>query len=150
MKKIIATLIFAVALSVPAFSQDNNKADNIIGEYLTDRGGSKSKVRVTKSTDGTYTAQIFWVENPLDKNGNKRKDVKNPDKSLRNTDIDKVVIVKGLKYDKEEKEWNGAKIYDPSKGIRVNVEAEFVEAGNLKLFGNIWGIGTTIYWQKIK
>lgn len=106
MKKIIATLIFAVALSVPAFSQDNNKADNIIGEYLTDRGGSKSKVRVTKSTDGTYTAQIFWVENPLDKNGNKRKDVKNPDKSLRNTDIDKVVIVKGLKYDKEEKEWN--------------------------------------------
>lgn len=150
MKKIIATLIFAVALSVPAFSQDNNKADNIIGEYLTDRGGSKSKVRVTKSTDGTYTAQIFWVENPLDKNGNKRKDVKNPDKSLRNTDIDKVVIVKGLKYDKEEKEWNGAKIYDPSKGIRVNVEAEFVEAGKLKLFGNIWGIGTTIYWQKIK
>lgn len=151
MKKIITLFICAIAFSISSIAQNfNNSADNIIGEYLTDRGGSKSKVRVTKAADGTYTAQIFWVEQPLDENGKKRKDVKNPDKSLRNVDIDKVVVVKGLKYDKEEKEWNGAKIYDPSKGIRVNVEAEFVEANKLKLFGNIWGIGTTIYWTKIK
>lgn len=151
MKNIIITLICAVAFSMPAISQNyNDNADNIIGEYLTDRGGSKSKVRITKAADGTYTAQMFWVENPYDKDGKKRKDVKNPDKSLRNTDIDKVILVKGLKYDKKEKEWSGAKIYDPSKGIRVNVEAEFVDEKRLKLFGNIWGIGTTIYWQKIK
>ena len=151
MKKIIIMLVCAIACNMSLFAQNyNDKADNIIGEYLTDRGGSKSKVRVTKASDGTYTAQLFWVENPLDKNGNKRKDVKNPDKSLRNVDIDKVVIVKGLKYDAEDKEWNGAKIYDPSKGLRVNVEAEFIEPGKLKLFGNIWGIGTTIYWQKLK
>ncbi len=151
MKKFLLAMIAAVSLAFPATAQSlNNNGDDIVGEYLTDRGGSKSKVRVTKSTDGTYNAQIFWVENPLDKNGNKRKDIKNPDKHLRNIDIDKVVIVKGLKYDKEDKEWNGAKIYDPSKGIRVNVEAEFVEPDKLKLFGNIWGIGTTIYWQKLK
>ena len=151
MKKLIFTLLWATMLAMPSFAQSINKnGDEIIGEYLTDRGGSKSKVRVTKETNGTYTAQIFWVENPLDKNGNKRKDVNNPDKNLRNVDIDKVVIVKGLKFDKSEGEWNGAKIYDPSKGIRVNVEAEFVDAKKLKLFGNIWGIGTTIYWTKIK
>ena len=151
MKKTIFTLICAMMLSIPSFAQSINKnGDEIIGEYLTDRGGSKSKVRVTKAADGTYTAQMFWVEKPLDSNGNKRKDVKNPDKSLRNVDIEKVVIVKGLKFDKEEGEWNGAKIYDPSKGIRVNVEAEFVDAKKLKLFGNIWGIGTTIYWTKLK
>lgn len=150
MKKIIS-LIAAMALCMPVLAQNyNDKADNIVGEYLTDRGGSKSKVRVTKENGGTYRAQIFWVEKPLDKNGNKRKDVKNPDKNLRSVDIDKVVIISGLKYDVEEKEWNGAKIYDPSKGMRVSVEAEFVEPKKLKLFGNIWGIGTTIYWQKIK
>ena len=151
MKKLIFTLLWATMLAMPSFAQSINKnGDEIIGEYLTDRGGSKSKVRVTKETNGTYTAQIFWVENPLDKNGNKRKDVNNPDKNLRNVDIDKVVIVKGLKFDKSDGEWNGAKIYDPSKGIRVNVEAEFVDAKKLKHFGNIWGIGTTIYWTKIK
>ena len=151
MKKIIFTLISAIMFAIPTFAQEINKnGDEIIGEYLTDRGGSKSKVRVTKAEDGTYTAQLFWVQNPLDKNGNKRKDVKNPDKNLRNVDIDKVVVIKGLKFDKSEGEWNGTKIYDPSKGIRVDVEAEFVDAKKLKLFGNIWGIGTTIYWTKLK
>lgn len=151
MKKLLVTLICVIAFTVPSLAQNmNDKGDNIVGEYLTDRGGSKSKVRVTKAADGTYTAQVFWVEKPLDKNGNKRKDVKNPDEKLRNVDIDKVVIVKGLKYIKEDKEWGDAKIYDPSKGIRVNVSAEFIEPKKLKLRGTILGIGTTIYWQKLK
>lgn len=128
----------------------NDKADNIVGEYLTDRGGNKSKVRITRNAQGTYDVQVFWVEKPLDENGNKRKDVKNPDKSLRNVDIDKVVLVKGLKYDADDKEWSGAKIYDPTKGMRVNATATFVSKDKLKLRATILGIGQTIYWQKIK
>lgn len=71
-------------------------------------------------------------------------------KSLRNVDIDQVVIVKGLKYDAEDKTWGSTKIYDPSKGIRVNVTAEFETADKLKLRGTILGIGTTLYWTRIK
>ena len=145
------TILCTLMVTLPSFAQGiNDKADNIVGEYLTDRGGSKSKVRVTKSEDGTYSAQVFWVEKPLDAQGNKRKDVKNPDKNLRNVDIDQVVIVKGLKYDAKEKTWGDAKIYDPSKGIRVNVTAEFETTDKLKLRGTIFGIGTTLYWNRIK
>ena len=151
MKQFMISILCALVFAMPSFAQGiNDKADNIVGEYLTDRGGNKSKVRVTKEADGTYSAQVFWVEKPYDAKGNKRKDVKNPDKSLRNVDIDQVVIVKGLKYDKKDKEWGGAKIYDPSKGIRVNVTATFETADKLKLRGTIMGIGTTLYWTRIK
>ena len=144
-------LLCAMAFVLPSIAQGiNDNADNIVGEYLTDRGGSKSKVRVTKNANGTYRAQVFWVEKPLDANGNKRKDVKNPDKSMRNVDIDQVVVVDGLKYDAKDKSWGDAKIYDPSKGIRVNVTAEFVDSKKLKLRGTILGIGTTLYWTRIK
>lgn len=149
MKNLLMTLICALAMIMPSMGQDNSKADNIIGEYLTDRGGSKSKVRVTKETDGTYTAQVFWVEHPLDVEGNKRKDVKNPDKELRKVDIDQVIIIKGLEYNIKDQKWGDTKIYDPSMGIRVNVTAEFVEPKKLKLRGTILGIGTTIYWTKL-
>ena len=145
------TILCTLMVALPSFAQGfNDKADNIVGEYLTDRGGNKSKVRVTKNPDGTFSAQVFWVEKPFDAKGNKRKDVKNPDKNLRNVDIDQVVIVKGLKYDAEDKTWGGTKIYDPSKGIRVNVTAEFESADKLKLRGTILGIGTTLYWTRIK
>ena len=151
MKKLMMIFMGALMMVLPSFAQGiNDKADNIVGEYLTDRGGSKSKVRVTKNVDGTYDAQVFWVEKPLDAKGNKRKDVKNPDKNLRNVDIDQVVVVKGLKYDADDKVWGDTKIYDPSKGIRVNLTAEFESSEKLKLRGTILGIGTTIYWTKIK
>ena len=151
MKRFMISILCALVFAMPSLAQGiNDKADNIVGEYLTDRGGSKSKVRITKNAQGTYDAQVFWVENPLDKDGKKRKDVKNPDKSLRNVDIDKVVLVRGLKFDADDKEWSGAKIYDPTKGIRVNATAKFETANKLKLRATILGIGQTIYWQKIK
>ena len=152
MKKFIIAIISMVAFAAPSFAQGiNDKADNIIGEYLTDRGGSKSKVRITKNSDGSYDAQVFWVENPYEADGKtKRKDVKNPDKALRNTPVDQIVLVKGLKYDAEEKYWGGAKIYDPTKGLKVNATAEFETADKLKLRGTILGMGVTLYWTRIK
>lgn len=151
MKKFIIAIISMVAFVAPSFAQGiNDKADNIIGEYLTDRGGSKSKVRIIKNADGTYDAQVFWVENPYEADGKtKRKDVKNPDKALRNTPVDQIVLVKGLKYDAEEKYWGGAKIYDPTKGLKVNATAEFETADKLKLRGTILGMGVTLYWTRI-
>ena len=151
MKKTLFTLLCAMTFSLTAFAQDmNSNGDNIIGEYTSDRGGSLSKIRVTKAEDGTYSAQVYWVENALDKNGNKRKDVKNPDKSLRNVDIDQVVLISGLKYDAKDKEWSGADIYDPTMGMKVSVDVEFISPTRLKLFGNILGIGKKVYWTRIE
>ena len=151
MKKFLLTIVCALMAFAPALAQNfNDKADNIVGEYLTDRGGSKSKVRVTKNAQGTYDAQVFWVEKPLDDKGQKRKDVKNPDKGLRNVDIDKVVLVKGLKYDAKGKEWTDTKIYDPGSGKIYSVDIEFKDAKTLKVYGNILGIGKTVYWTRIE
>ena len=149
MKKILL-MIFCAMMLTPALAQGlNDNGDNILGEYLTERGGTKSKVRVTKNADGTYKAQVFWVEKLYDESGNKRKDEKNPDKSLRNVDVDQIVLVKGLKYIAEDKEWGDAKIYDPTMGIKVNATAEFTDANTLKLRGTIMGIGKTLYWTKL-
>ena len=151
MRKFIFMAIAAILMALPTFAQDvNSNPDSIIGEYSTERGGKASKIRVTKNQNGTYTAQVFWVQNPLDANGKKRKDVKNPDKSLRNVDIDQVVLVDGLKYNSADKSWGGTKIYDPSKGIKVNVEAKFETPDKLRLEGTIFGIGVTLYWIRIK
>ena len=151
MKKFLFTLVCALFMAAPSFAQGlNDNGDNIIGEYMSDRGGSKSKIRVTKNSDGSYNAQVFWVENPNGKDGKKRKDEKNPDKALRNVDIDQVVLVKGLKYIPSKKMWGDAKIYDPTKGLRVNATAEFETKDKLKLRGTILGMRVTLYWTRIK
>ena len=151
MKKIIFTLLCAMTFSLTTYAQDlNSNGDNILGEYLSIKDGGKSKIKITKEADGTYTAQVYWVERALDANGNKRKDVKNPDKSLRNVDLDKVILIKGLKYDAKGKEWTDTKIYDPGSGKIYSVDIEFKNAKTLKVYGNILGIGKTVYWTRIE
>ena len=127
----------------------NSNGDNIIGEYLSIKDGSRSKIRIFKERNGTYTAQVFWIENALDRNGNKRKDSKNPNANLRNVDLDKVVLIKGLKYDADDEEWTDTDIYDPTSGKIYSVDIEFKDSRTLEVYGNIWGIGKTVYWTKI-
>lgn len=150
MKKIIFTIMCAL-MAISANAQNlNSKGDNIIGNYLSTKDGVKSKIKITKEANGTYKAQVYWVERALDAKGNKRKDVKNPNKSLRNVDIDKVVLIKRLKYDAKDKEWTDSKIYDPGSGKIYSVDIEFKDANTLKVYGNILGIGKTVYWTRIK
>ena len=150
MKKILFAVICTLATLTVNAQDLNSNGDNILGNYLSLKDGSKSKIKITKENDGTYTAQVYWVEKAFDANGNKRKDVKNPDKSMRNVDLDKVILVKGLKYDDKDKEWTDTKIYDPGSGKIYSVDIEFKDAKTLKVYGNILGIGKTVYWTRIE
>ena len=150
MKKIVA-LVLGILMSVSiVYCQDNSVADSIIGEYFVDHQGESSMVRITKESDGTYKAQVFWVQNRTDKDGDVRLDAKNPDKSLRHVPCDQIVLISGLKYNGEKQKWDDTKVYDPTRGIRANVSCEFVEGGKLKLRGSLLGFSQTVFWQKIK
>lgn len=128
----------------------NNNGDNIVGTYESTQNGDHFKAKIEKLKDGTYRGQMLWLENDKDADGNKRLDEKNPDKSLRNTPADRIVVFSGLKYDAKKKEWNGTKIYDPQRGVRAKMEASFAADGRLKITGSVLVISETVYWKKIK
>ena len=111
-----ATLAIAL-FCMPCFGQDaakNDQADNIIGKYEAVKNGNPYRVQISKNADGTYKAQIYWLSNPIDpETGKPSLDKKNPDKSLRNTPSDQVVLIRDLKYKAAKKQWGDAKIYDP-------------------------------------
>ena len=136
------------AASVPTDDM-NSKADNIVGDYLVDHKGEKSKVKVFKNADGSYTAQVFWVQNRTEKDGSVRKDTKNPDRSLRNVDCDKIVIFKGLKYDASSQSWTGTTIYDPVRGINASLKASFKDSKTLSLKGTKMGFSGTVFWTRL-
>ena len=142
--------IRGTATETSSVTEDPNAAgDNIIGSYLVEHKGEKSKVKVFKNADGSYTAQVFWVQNRTEKDGSVRKDAKNPDKSLRNVDCDKIVIFKGLKYDSSAKVWSGASIYDPVRGINASLKAWFSDSKTLSLKGTKMGFSETVTWTRL-
>ena len=151
MKKLflIITLIGAFISTSMAQNALNDKAESIIGTYSGKQGDDNFKAKITQQKDGTFTGQIIWIEKDRDANGNKILDTKNPDKNLRNTPCDQIVLFSGLQYNAKEKCWDGTKIYDPQRGIKAKVKVEFTDDGQLKLRGSILGIGESVYWKKI-
>ena len=152
MNKLITTVftLFAASISLLAQSDLNSLADNIIGTYEVNHHGEATRVSVYKNADSTYTAQVCWVENRLDANGNVRLDEQNPDESLRNVECDKIVIIKGLVYNSDKQKWGGTKVYDPTRGFRASVQCEFVEDGRLRVKGTLLCFSQSIYWKKIE
>lgn len=153
MKKLIIAIAICLlsVVGVHAQSSKNNTGDSILGNYEAVQGGEAFKVRFTKKTDGTYKAQIYWLEQPNDpKTGKPKLDSKNPDKSKRTQPSSQAVLIDGLKYNAEKKQWDGAKIYDPQRGLTANVTATFQSDGRLMLKGTIMGIGEKVFWTPCK
>ena len=142
MKRILifTALILGYFASLAAQTALNNMADNIVGTYSGMQGDDRLKAKIVKLKDGTYRAQIVWLERDRDAKGNKLLDSKNPDKSLRTTPADRIVLFSGLRYDAKNHRWGDTKIYDPQRGIRAKLVAEFTADGRLRLKGSLMGI----------
>ena len=149
MKQLILILMTLLCVS-PMVAQNalNDKADNIVGTYSGKQGDDKFKVKIVKLSDGTYRGQVIWMERDKDAKGNKILDAKNPDKSLRSKPADQVVLFSGLKYDAKKRCWNDTKIYDPQRGLKAHMTAEFTADGRLRIKGSVMGIGESVYWSK--
>jgi len=155
MKKILSAIIsiLSSALAVHLQAQElpvNSDPDGITGTYFVSHEGENSKVKIYAAQDGSFTAQIIWVEDRLDSDGNVRLDEKNPDKSLRTTPCDQITIIEGLEFNPAKKRWDKGKIYDPTRGIRANVSCVFVSPDSLKVRGTLMGFGETIYWTRTR
>ena len=141
------TVLASLLLPLFAMAKD---PDRIVGVYYTAHQGEESKIRVFKEDDGSYTAQVIWVRDNLDENGEVEKDVKNPDKSKRDTPCDQIVLIEKMTYNEKKDSWGDAKIYDPTRGIKANVTCSFESVSKLKVRGSVLGIGETVYWDKIE
>ena len=152
MKHLLLTLAILVGFCLPAMAQNtlNNSADNIVGTYSGKQGDDRFRARIVKLANGTYRAQVIWLEHDRDAKGNKILDTKNPDKKLRNTPADRIVLFSGLKYNASKQRWDDTKIYDPQRGIRAKLTAWFTADGRLALKGSLWGLSETVYWTRIE
>ncbi len=148
MRKVFLSAVFGMCMIFHAAGQ--NDADRIVGVYFAEYEGEESKVSIFKDDDGTYTAQVIWVKEKYDENGNLKTDDKNPDKSKRNTPCDEIVLIEKMSYNSRKDCWTDAKIYDPARGIKANAECSFTEDGRLKVRGSVMGIGMSVYWDKLE
>lgn len=138
-------------------ARDRNKnADDLLGTYMVYERSEQVTVHLNfyKADDGTYEARIVWMDQPDDDLGKPRTDVNNPKRELRHIPLTHVVIVRDLRYDAKNHEWEGGRIYDPATGktYRCFIRFEDEDTLRVKAYVGIIGlrfIGRSFYWTRI-
>lgn len=137
---LIAAMIFFVAHS-SVVAQEGG--DAILGKWLTARG--KSHVQVYRCGE-RYCGKIVWLKEPLDENGQPKKDHKNKDETKRDRPLMGINLVWGFTYD--GRNWIDGRIYDPENGKTYKCKM-ILEGTELKVRGYAGPFYRTTLWTKL-
>ena len=146
-KTLLLSLILSVFLIPNLFAQN---ADKILGYWLTQDGDSQ--VKIFKATNGKYYGEIKWLKTPNEEDGTPKLDDNNPDPELQKKTVLGLQILKGFKFDNDDKEWVDGTIYDPKNGKTYKCFMWFEEGDNVTLhvkgFIGISLIGREVEWKR--
>lgn len=147
------TLILGLFLIANAWNSYSLVADDVEGTYWN--AEKTAHIRMYKAKNGFYYGKIEHLVEPNNAEGTPKKDVNNPDETLKNRASLGMVIAKAFKWDESEQKWNNGTIYNPTDGKTYDSYIYF-ENGNkdqLKLRGFVLGmtwLGKTSEWTRIK
>ena len=147
MKKILFGVI-AILFSIPVVSaQSTNKADDIIGIWLSEE--KNGKIEIYKSGD-KYYGKLIWGKTMFEADGRtSKKDVKNSNINLRTRKLKDLIMLTDFVF--EDNVWSGGKIYDPQAGKLYSCTMK-LKANTLNIRGYV-GIslfGRSSQWTRIK
>jgi uncharacterized protein (DUF2147 family) len=145
MRRFVIIVGCAVTVLATSALGRNTGADEIIGEWLTDK--NEAVVEIYKCGD-LYCGKIVWLKEPTNPDGTDKLDTENPDPSKRGRPIVGLVMVWDFRYHGNGR-WVDGRIYDPDNGKTYSCKMD-LEDDTLKVRGYI-GIslfGRTTVWTR--
>lgn len=146
-RKIFISLVFVVFSNLLLLAQSS---DDVVGLWYSEKDseGLIPVVEIYKE-NGKYYGYFFDYKGGY--NGPEKKDVKNPNKELRELPLKGLVYLMGLSFDNGE--WKGGKIYNPYDGKTYNGKMSLSEdkktltvRGSLDKAGIL---GKSMKWTKV-
>jgi len=108
----------------------------------------RGAVEIT-NCDGRLCGYIYWLKDPLQKNGQPLVDGNNPERKNRGNPICGLQIIGGLQQTGAGV-WDKGWIYDPEKGERYDLELRLKGPGQLQIMGymGVKWLSETYSWTK--
>lgn len=137
-------VVLSLFVGLQSFAQNE-----ILGTWHNDIKSSKIEIYEEK---GLYYGRITWLEDPANSDGSTpRVDEFNEDPALAKRQLMNLVILKELKWNASEKEWQEGTIYDPNNGKTYECYCLLQEDGTLYFKGYVLGItwlGRSTVWTR--
>lgn len=148
MKTLIKQLFFSFVFIFGIQSSFAQHADKIIGKWESEK--KDAKMEIIKNGD-EYQAKLLWGTDIVNNEGKSKKDLHNPNPKLRDRDLVGIIYITNLKFDENDKEYQGGKIYNGQNGKTYDGYI-WLKNESLKLRGYLGFkfLGQTTSWNRIK
>lgn len=137
MKRFIAFFCLTAFSIICTYAQVS-KNNELTGIRWTNADSSAQMELFEK--DGKYEAKLYLLKNK------EAKDVKNPDKKLRDRSVNGIVIISGLTY--KDGKYIGGEIYMPQRGATANCEIEKISSEQIIIVVSKGVISKKKTWKK--
>ena len=132
----ISTILIILLFHSQSTTFAQNRADDIVGYYLTADPFSRaiSQVYIYPTGDGIYEGKLIWVN---EKEGKA---------------YEGLVFLKEMTFNAKENEWQNGSIIYPGKSGKFKTYMRFEKDGRLRVRG-YWGVsllGKTVFWTREK
>tara|TARA_B100001250_G_scaffold156043_1_gene134107 strand:- start:1373 stop:1798 length:426 start_codon:yes stop_codon:yes gene_type:complete len=138
-------LIRIILVFLPSFLFSQTE---ICGKWLEEQ--KRSHIEIYQTQEDSYEGKIVWLAEPLDENGDIKKDAENPEPTLKEQPLKGLMIIKDLKY-LNDNEWGDGEIYDARSGKTYSLNATLKDENKLFMRGYIGFsfIGKTTSWTRV-
>lgn len=139
----IALLILILFSALPVVSQTK---DAILGKWLNASG--EGQILVYKTGD-TYAGKLIWLKEVNNRDGQLKRDEKNPKSALKNRPLLGIELLQNFVYQKDGV-WEEGSIYDPKTGKTYSCTISMISSDKLSVRGyvGISLLGRTETWQR--
>jgi uncharacterized protein (DUF2147 family) len=104
--------------------------DLIVGVWESEDGNLKLEMF---NAGESYAARVLYGKLLVEADGKTfKKDTLNPNPTLRSRSLERAVLVTDLKWDAQDRRWEGGNFYSGATGQTVSAQAT-LESGNLEL-----------------
>ena len=124
-------------------------AQQVLGVWTPEEGDSE--IEIALCDDGQICGRIISLTEPLDEDGNEKRDINNRDESLRARLIVGLELLTGFAAEGETK-WKGGRIYNPRDGKTYKSTLTLTTEGLLKVRGYVGlpALGQTQIWSRVR
>lgn len=138
---LFVALLLAAALTGCNSAPDDGHQDDILGTWYTI--GQRSTIKIYKQGDA-YFGKITDLKRPLNRDGKKKRDFRNPDPDKKNNLLIGTDVLMELEYD-GDKVWDDGRYYNHHRGEIKDCEVSMTKDGNLKI--NVEGSDKPMVWR---
>ncbi len=143
------TFVFSLMLFLAAVERAGASGDATpLGRWLTE--GGTSQVEIYRC-GAALCGRIAWLKEPLEKDGQPKRDDNNPDPARRTQTIEGLVFMWNFAASGAG-EWDGGRVYNPLDGDTYRAKMRMLPDGKLELRGYVLIplFGGSQRWERVK